>query len=486
MSSKPKNSWEATYGRTDNAGGFTPGVFQRKRNEIKQYFQTNSPHGDFRDFFAALGVMEADGRRYAARSPGGKYRGMYQMDQSHLDYIDFFGVYGKPLGVKNMDDFQKNPKAQETAALLSFMGTPGGKDSRFRTTAKAVRDYNLDYYARRGTVCDVTFVDRNNQGWQKTVQIKITPASVSAATHLLGEGAMGDILNRVIAGHESGIPARIEIDDPHVHDGNNVLFTAYMQLTQDYDMSEIVDARPSQAFDPCLSRLLEGRKGEIGSSSAGSPPADRRRAPGKPGTGQAVPGANVPGSPPRSRTPRGFLDSIGKGIFDAYRSVTGWFSPEAASRRPVAPAPPAAPGRSGAGARLPENMVSPDSANKLGPSPFPASTGEHLRFDLLPGTVGAGERVPNKLGLPPSPAVVRAPSGPGPSPVPLVPLRRSALIPEPASAAGVDDAGAVARNAFLNAPVYFPEIVYERLFGSAPRTAWFTPGRGNLLAPESE
>jgi hypothetical protein len=163
-----------------------------------------------------------------------------------------------------MKDFQSNPMAQEAAGLLSFMGTPGGRDSRFRATAKAVDDYDLDSFAKDGgTACKVTFVDRNNPGWQQTVQININYASVSAAAHLVGQGAMGKILNSVIAGYEWGTPAKIDINDPHVHDGNNVLFTAYMQLTQGYDMSKVVSAKPSQSFDAQLANLLQGRKDEI-------------------------------------------------------------------------------------------------------------------------------------------------------------------------------------------------------------------------------
>ena len=145
------------------------------------------------------------------------------------------------------------------------MGTPGGEGvSRFRATAKAVNDPDFERLASGGgTFCKVTFVDRNNKGWEKTVEIKINYAGVSAAAHLVGQGAMAKNLKKIIAGYKSDTPAKIDINDPHVHDGNNVLFTAYMQLTQGYDMSEVVNAKPSQSFDAHLADLLEGRRKEI-------------------------------------------------------------------------------------------------------------------------------------------------------------------------------------------------------------------------------
>jgi len=74
-------------------------------------------------------------------------------------------------------------------------------------------------------------VDSNNKGWEKTVEIKINYASVSAAAHLVGQGVMAENLKKVIAGYKLNTPAKIDINDPHAHDGNNVLFTAYLQLT---------------------------------------------------------------------------------------------------------------------------------------------------------------------------------------------------------------------------------------------------------------
>jgi hypothetical protein len=263
---KPQNSWEETYGYTDLDGRFAPGRFQRKKSEIGGYFK--NPHhprqNDFRDFFSTLGVLEGRGDGYVLQSKDGAYEGIYQMDKEHLDYMDFFNTYGKAIGVSNMDDFLRNPIAQEAAGLLSFMGTPGGKDSRFRATAKAVNDPDFKRLAEGGgTTCKVTFVDSNNKGWERTVEIKINYASVSAAAHLVGEGAMAKNLTKIIAGYKSGTPAKIDINDAAVHDHNNVLFTAYMQLAQDYDISGLVNAKPSQSFDPYLTTLLEGRKEDI-------------------------------------------------------------------------------------------------------------------------------------------------------------------------------------------------------------------------------
>ena len=120
---KPKDSWGQTYGYTDLDGNFRKGTLLTKKDEIRGYFKNpHHSHHDFRDFFGALGVLEG--------SPGygsqnGDYKGIYQMDKEYLDYMDFFNTYGKALGVRKMDDFLKNPIAQEAAGLLSMMGTPG-------------------------------------------------------------------------------------------------------------------------------------------------------------------------------------------------------------------------------------------------------------------------------------------------------------------------------------------------------------------------
>jgi hypothetical protein len=230
----PKNSWEQTYGYTNPDGRFAPGDWLKKKKEIDWYFKNadHPHHHDFRDFFSALGVLEGS-LGYSSHREGSGYKGIYQMGIKQLDYMDFFNTYGKRLGVRNMEDFQKNPIAQEAAGLLSFMGTPGGEGvSRFRATAKAVNDADFERLASGGgTFCKVTFVDRNNKGWEKTVEIKINYASVSAAAHLVGQGAMAENLKKVIAGYKLNTPAKIDINDPHAHDGNNVLFTAYLQLT---------------------------------------------------------------------------------------------------------------------------------------------------------------------------------------------------------------------------------------------------------------
>ncbi len=98
----PKNSWEKTYGYTNPDGTFAPGHRLEKKKEIDQYFKNHDHprHHDFRDFFSALGVLE--GRQgYSSHKAGSDYRGIYQIGEEQLDYIDFFNTYGKRLGVRN-------------------------------------------------------------------------------------------------------------------------------------------------------------------------------------------------------------------------------------------------------------------------------------------------------------------------------------------------------------------------------------------------
>jgi len=148
----PKNSWEETYGYTGSGGKPVDGFFEKKKHEIDKYFAKDQKpvHHDYRDFFGALGVIEGGGKAYGAKSDSGTYYGIYQASEDQLGYMGFWSTYGKSLNVKNMKDFQNNPMAQEAAGLLSFMGTPAGRDSRFRACAKAVDDYDLDSFAKDG------------------------------------------------------------------------------------------------------------------------------------------------------------------------------------------------------------------------------------------------------------------------------------------------------------------------------------------------
>ena len=98
----PKNSWEKTYGYTNPDGTFAPGHRLEKKKEIDQYFKNHDHprHHDFRDFFSALGVLE--GRAgYSSHKAGSDYRGIYQIGEEQLGYMDFFNTYGKRLGVRN-------------------------------------------------------------------------------------------------------------------------------------------------------------------------------------------------------------------------------------------------------------------------------------------------------------------------------------------------------------------------------------------------
>jgi hypothetical protein len=484
-SEKPGNSWETTYGFRSRDGKFVEGRFQERQRDIGSFFRDQGRHNDFRDFFGALGVMEGGPGRYGAHDRTGTYRGIYQINKEQLDYLDFFNTYGKTFNVKNMDDFQKSPMAQEAAGLLSFMGTPGRKDSRFKATAKAMRRNGgyLPELAEDGTVCDVTFVDKKRPGWEHTVPIRINHASVSAAAHLVGQGAMGAMLDSVVAGHKAGKPARIDINDPHAHDGNNVLFAAYMQLTEDYDLSGLVTAIPSQAFDAHLARLMEGRREEefkrarnssghlaesaphsegrtsnptsasgltsrgnsdlrTGGKPSAPPEAGRIRNRNDPAVGKSPPvtpqtsGAKTrttSGAPltrPTSAGLQNLLDSFGRTFSSVVGPARNWLYPEPASNRrvlhpsatailPKNPLTSPSRGQTAPESEIPVSITVPSRANAFGPSPFPAYTGAppdengripigigigpypqytppHIRFDL-PGTLGGGEWLKNRL-----------------------------------------------------------------------------------------
>ncbi len=145
----PRIAGRQTYGYAQPDGRFEWGTSDKKKEEIETYFKNHPLHNDFRDFFGALGAMEGS-NDYSKVNESGKYRGIYQTDEDQLKYTNFFNTYRSSLGVYNMDDFQKNPIAQEAVGLLSFMGTPGGKDSRFKATAKAVEDYDFERLVKGG------------------------------------------------------------------------------------------------------------------------------------------------------------------------------------------------------------------------------------------------------------------------------------------------------------------------------------------------
>jgi len=257
-------NWGRSYdGYYDEKGNWREGFLTNRGNAINEYFNpdTNPRHNDWTDFFRALGVVEGGSDTYGAKNNKGYY-GIYQIGEGVLTDVKLYSRDGNNLNVHNVNDFLRNPIAQEIAALKEFSGLEtGGCSSKYTATNKQLKKISAEetengiVYYDLDNFLGQEFIVYFSNGIEETV--KFTQAGISAAAHLIGQGRLAEMLNKVLLGET------IDVNDYRAADGNGIAFTVYMQLFKDYDLSPLIAATTKEEYNNFLKELLQTRKQEI-------------------------------------------------------------------------------------------------------------------------------------------------------------------------------------------------------------------------------
>lgn len=100
-----------------------------------------------------------------------------------------------------------------------------------------------------------------------THDITLSQAGISAAAHLLGQGAMARIMNEIYHdcfdsnGNKISSIASLSVDGSA--DGNSVAFSTYIKLLQGFDISPLIDLKTTDDFNNLVQELITHRKDKI-------------------------------------------------------------------------------------------------------------------------------------------------------------------------------------------------------------------------------
>ena len=238
----------------------------------------NTTDFDWIGYFNALGWIEGVNDYSADNTKG--YVGIYQYGSLQLDYINFVDGLGAELfGDISLSEFKNNPVAQEIANLMSFTGIPdvGEKfTSRYTAVRNQARDnYDLpveDFNRLIGKEFTINYLDNNNNVVGSHT-VTFTQSGLSAAAHLVGADKVAEALSLIYSQTfndndlQTSTSANLTAND--FADGNNVAFSTYALLLQDFDISTLI-ATPDGAgttafneFSALLEELITFRKDNI-------------------------------------------------------------------------------------------------------------------------------------------------------------------------------------------------------------------------------
>lgn len=252
----------------------------RKDNVGKNLIDNNVTATGWLGFFDALGWIESSSRYHVSNRDG--YTGIYQTGGgSVLRDTGFFdvGLGNYLLGVTNIQEYKDSPFAQELVTLMEFTG--GGRlDSglTFSSLYQYIRNSVRNNYKNTlsaywdshmmGQTVVIDYIDEEKD-IKVTHEFVITKGSLSAPAHLLGSprivSALNDIfrktyqhdeegnlvkdsngnLIRIDKNKDQGISAsyRVELNlSGDYADGNNVAFSTYASLLQDFNIDVLVDS----------------------------------------------------------------------------------------------------------------------------------------------------------------------------------------------------------------------------------------------------
>ena len=218
-------------------------------------------------FLDALGEMESGGAGgYGALNPYG-YAGMYQFGDTLLKSMNFYnGIGGQLLGVTNLAQYAKNPIAQDLSAIIEFGGLSDTFDSVYTSFVNAFEsngftEANLNQLLNHSFT--INYIDPITKAVVYTDNVTFTVAGISAAAHLIGATGVANDLTDIwnacfdvapdvpissTANLELTTSTYISKSDGSVHtryaycDGNNVPFSTYIKLLQDFNIDPLVNA----------------------------------------------------------------------------------------------------------------------------------------------------------------------------------------------------------------------------------------------------
>jgi hypothetical protein len=260
--------------------------------KIEPLIANNVSRDDWIGFLDALGWMENRGRYGGLGGFNNAYAGMYQVGNSYLGDLGFNEGTGIFFGGTTLGDFANNPIAQDMAAIMEFSGIPDiGKsfDSRYTAVLKQFKnngfsDTNISQLI--GQTFTINYIDESGQVVMSDT-IALTEAGISAAAHLIGQGAMAnamtDIWNQCFnydaQGNEIKISSIVTLQlTPVSHvdkngntyytydycDGNNVTFSTYVKLLQGFDISTLTNATDGLTeFNQLAQDLITAHKDKI-------------------------------------------------------------------------------------------------------------------------------------------------------------------------------------------------------------------------------
>lgn len=227
----------------------TGNFITRSNTDIGNEFTPERPQtNDSRDFFRALSQIESSGQ-YGAHTKGSSFYGKYQMGEDVLKDAKIFAK-DKKICVQDMLDYMKDPFGQENAALKEFSGFDA-QNSKYGFVESALSAKGIDLSENIGKEFTVKF-----ESGAPDQKIKITEATISAAAHNLGQNGLAKVLAKVINGEKVN-------DSKEGADGNGISFTAYMQLTQDYSIDDILDIDSKEAYLNKLTDLIRTNKDKV-------------------------------------------------------------------------------------------------------------------------------------------------------------------------------------------------------------------------------
>jgi Ca2+-binding RTX toxin-like protein len=228
-------------------------------DEKNSLINANVTQNDWLGFLDALGWMENTGKYGGVNSSG--YIGMYQVGNDQLSYMNFInGIGGKLFNIASINDLAENPLAQDLAAIMEFSGIPdiGTSFVSKYTAVKIASQQYPNLYSNFNNIIGKSFTIKylSDSGQiTGTDTIILTAAGIASAAHLIGQGAMAKALNYIYTscfdGSGNQISSIATLPTSGLADGNNIAFSTYTKLLQNYDISPLINA----SEDPNLTQL---------------------------------------------------------------------------------------------------------------------------------------------------------------------------------------------------------------------------------------
>jgi Ca2+-binding RTX toxin-like protein len=237
---------------------------------------SNVIRNDWVGFLDALGWLENSGQYGGLGGAGNAYAGMYQVGNAQLSYMNFIGGVGQLFGITSENDVANNPIAQDMAAIMEFSGVPDiGTSfvSKYTAVKLAFKGYGFSDASFNQLIDQNFTINYTDAGGNVvlTDSIKLTKAGISAAAHLIGQGAMANAMSNIWSqcfdpNNGNQVTTSVLLPIAGSVDGNNIVFSTYVKLLQDFDISPLIAAIDDSShtqFNQLTQELITCRKDKI-------------------------------------------------------------------------------------------------------------------------------------------------------------------------------------------------------------------------------